>query len=90
MNEFTEECKRCGCLFVPGGRETTDICAGCYKAENEELKLEIDMSQSDKESMEELIQQIREGIQEIYSMRGEDQLVAKICSPLIDKTRLPL
>ena len=25
------ECKNCECIFIPGGRQATDICAGCYK-----------------------------------------------------------
>ena len=25
------ECDKCGCLFIPGGRKETIICAGCYE-----------------------------------------------------------
>ena len=31
MNEHAVECQSCFCWFIPGGKETTDICAGCYK-----------------------------------------------------------
>ncbi len=35
-DSFAVECKRCHCLFVPGGKDTTDICAGCYKEQLEQ------------------------------------------------------
>jgi hypothetical protein len=35
MEKYAVNCKKCGCLFVPGGSETTAICVGCYKAELE-------------------------------------------------------
>ena len=37
MSQYTVECKKCDCLFVPGGKEMTDICAGCYKQMLEDL-----------------------------------------------------
>lgn len=27
------DCKRCECVFIPGGRGVTEICASCYKEE---------------------------------------------------------
>lgn len=34
-----------------------------------------------------MVQALREGLQEIYAMRGEDPLIARIASPLIDASR---
>lgn len=34
-----------------------------------------------------VIDAMREGLQELYSNLGEDPLVEKVCSPLIDKYR---
>ena len=30
MKGHHAECKNCGALFVPGGKLSTEICAGCY------------------------------------------------------------
>ncbi len=34
-----------------------------------------------------LLVTMRGGLQELYAMRGEDDLVARICDPLIEATR---
>lgn len=34
-----------------------------------------------------LVVQMRAGLQELYALRGEDEVVARVCSPLIDATR---
>lgn len=34
-----------------------------------------------------LVIQMRAGLQELYAMRGEDDLVARVCNPLIEATR---
>lgn len=34
-----------------------------------------------------LVVRLRGGLQEIYALRGEDDLVARVCDPLIEATR---
>lgn len=34
-----------------------------------------------------LVIRMRGGLQEIYALRGEDDLVARVCNPLIEVTR---
>lgn len=29
--QYAIECEECSCLFVPGGRDSTKICSGCYR-----------------------------------------------------------
>ncbi len=31
MKNYAIECDECGCLFIPGGKKETIICAGCYE-----------------------------------------------------------
>jgi len=56
--------------------------------EYRDMKLETAMAESKADDYWRLICEMRGGLQELYSMRGEDELVAKICSPLIDKAAL--
>ncbi len=44
--ECSIECKKCGCYFVPGGLDVTDICAGCYKQELEGFSVEYRIEQT--------------------------------------------
>ncbi|WP_102798748.1 hypothetical protein [Bowmanella denitrificans] len=39
------------------------------------------------EDQSRLIGRLREALQHIYAMRGEDELIASVCNPLIDQTR---
>ena len=38
MNKYGIECSECGALFIPGGREMTTVCAGCFKKVLEETR----------------------------------------------------
>ena len=37
---FMIECEECGAQFLPGGRDATQICAGCYKDKLEALEIQ--------------------------------------------------
>lgn len=54
----------------------------------DDLKIELALERSRSEDYHNLIIEIRETIQEIYSLCGEDEMIEKICSSLIDKTRI--
>ena len=47
-----------------------------------------ELSPYDRETYYNIIEELRTGLQEIYRIRGEDEDIARIASPLIDKTRL--
>lgn len=53
----------------------------------ERLKLEQSLDKGIIEDKTKLMIQMREGLQELFAMRGEDSLVEKICNPLIEKSR---
>lgn len=48
-------------------------------------KVSYDMKVDELEHAEELLRNARDVLQEVYSMRGEDPLIQKLCSPMIDK-----
>jgi hypothetical protein len=52
----------------------------------DELKFKLCMAENTASDYWRLVVALREGLQEIYAMRGEDKLIAKIASPLIDKS----
>ena len=52
----------------------------------DKLKLKLCMAENIANDYWRLVIALREGLQEIYAMRGEDELIAKIASPLIDKS----
>jgi hypothetical protein len=49
-----------------------------------ELKVDRDLAESHADDNLRLARMLREGLQRIYAERGEDPLIASICSPLID------
>lgn len=53
----------------------------------ENLEVELDMAKSELRDYCVLVTELRAGLQTIYAMRGEDEFIEKICSPLIDKSR---
>ncbi|MCW8931839.1 MAG: hypothetical protein OQL19_16600 [Gammaproteobacteria bacterium] len=57
-----------------------------YK-ESECLRCKIIESEIEIEDLYKAVTELREGLQEIFALRGEDELIEKIASPLIDKTR---
>lgn len=54
-----------------------DDCIGC----------KLLLAEADCDGKQDLINELRAGLQEIYTMRGEDKFIAGIASPLIDKAR---
>ena len=46
----------------------------------------VAMLKSEVDCYYRLIQELREGLQDIYANRGEDKFIANICNPLIEKT----
>lgn len=52
----------------------------------EDLELSVGMELSKSNDYWRLIMEMREGLQTIFAMNGEDELIAKICSPLIDRS----
>lgn len=52
-----------------------------------DLELELDMAKSELRDYCMLVTELRSGLQTIYAMRGEDEFIERICSPLIDKSR---
>ena len=49
-----------------------------------ELKISRDLAESHADDNLRLARKLREGLQKIYMARGEDHLIASICSPLIE------
>jgi hypothetical protein len=56
--EYTIECKRCGCLFIPGWSGMTEVCAGCLEKENTELRSELDATENNMEALTELFDEV--------------------------------
>ena len=51
-----------------------------------EQEQNVAMLQSEKDYYYTLIQELKEALQDIYANRGEDEFIANICNPLIEKT----
>lgn len=47
--------------------------------------IELSMSQDETERLRDLLEETRGVLQQIYSQRGEDELIQKVCSPMIDR-----
>ena len=76
------------CDSVEAGSRPLSPLPPCYDHDYvEELKSRAILQEQTADDYWRLICELRAGLQEIYALRGEDELVAKICSPLIDKTR---
>ncbi len=52
-----------------------------------ELRDALKMSQAEADDHLRMVGRLREGLQEIYRLRGEDAVIARIASPLIDASR---
>lgn len=52
-----------------------------------ELRDALKMSQAEADDHLRMVGRLREGLQEIYRLRGEDPVIARIASPLIDAAR---
>lgn len=52
-----------------------------------DLKIQLMMKEDDKNYYQDLVVELRQGLMEIYAERGEDQFIANICNPLIEKSR---
>lgn len=50
-----------------------------------DLDVRLGIAESLAEDYRRLMLEAREALQAIYAMRGEDEFIANICSPLIDK-----
>jgi len=53
----------------------------------EDKEFSVRLLECEVEDKSRAINELREAIQNIYSMRGEDEFIANLCSPLIDKYR---
>jgi hypothetical protein len=49
--------------------------------------MERDRLADEIDYMRGLVIRMRGGLQELYALRGEDDLVARVCDPLIEATR---
>jgi hypothetical protein len=52
-----------------------------------DLELELRMADETIDIYRKLVEELRDGLQSIYAMRGEDRFIANICNPLIEKSR---
>jgi hypothetical protein len=52
--------------------------------DEKDLNFELDMERQKNDDYWKMIMRLRGGLQEIYAKRGEDELIAAICNPLID------
>ena len=50
-------------------------------------EMERDRMVDEIDYMRGLVIRLRGGMQELYALRGEDDLVARVCDPLIEATR---
>lgn len=57
------------------------------RVEREEAQILVSMSEDDREQANRLVRELRAALQTIYRENGEDERIASICSPLIDRTR---
>lgn len=48
--------------------------------------IELDLAESRIQDLRDLISGVRSDIRELYSMRGEDELVAKFCRSILSRT----
>ena len=71
-------CINCDC-------ESSDRPDGSKVPTDEEM--ERDRMVDEIDYMRGLVIRLRGGMQELYALRGEDDLVARICDPLIEATR---
>ena len=53
----------------------------------EDKEFSVRLLEDQIENQSNIINELREALQNIYSMRGEDEFIANLCSPLIDKYR---
>ncbi len=51
-----------------------------------DIKTELMLAEGRADDSWALVQEMRVGFQEIYAKRGEDELIANICNPLIEKS----
>jgi hypothetical protein len=56
----------------------------------DQFQLTIAMQNDEINALRQLVNNMREGLQTLYAMRGEDELVSDICNPLIEKSRVAL
>ena len=74
---------KCALNHIAAIEEAGKKLADC----NLEYHTHLTFARSEIQDQHNLISDLREGLQTIYAERGEDQLIADICDPLIESSR---
>lgn len=97
-HDMTVKCCACNCVIEQFGKPIdppSPLSPKIWPVESSrepacsevDLKWDLEIAEARRNDLERLVADMRNGFLEIYRNRGEDELIARICNPLLEASK---